>query len=88
MAMGRKSRYPGREVLDYLYNRRRYSMEIIAKIFGVSREAVRIWLNRAGIPTRDRVYAVKTRGKRRKINVREERRKLKQLFPQVFSSKA
>jgi transposase-like protein len=58
-------------------------MELIAKIFGVSREAVRLWLNQAGIPTRDRIYAVKTRGARKRINVREIRKQLKKMFPEV-----
>jgi len=81
--MARKSRFPGKAVLDYLYNQQRYSMELIAKIFGVSREAVRLWLNQAGIPTRDRIYAVKTRGARKRINVREVRKQLKKKFPEV-----
>jgi len=81
--MARRSRFPGKAVLDYLYNQQKYSMELIAKIFGVSREAVRLWLNQAGIPTRDRIYAVKTRGARKRINVREIRRQLKKMFPEV-----
>jgi len=81
--MARRSRFPGRAVLDYLYNQKRYSMELIAKIFGVSREAVRLWLNQAGIQTRDRIYAVKTRGARKRINVREIRKQLKKMFPEV-----
>jgi len=91
MAMGRKSRYPGRAVLDYLYNQKRYSMELIAKIFGVSREAIRLWLKRAKIPTRERVYAVRTRGKRKKVNIKAERELIKTLFPELknfFNSKA
>ena len=81
--MARRSRFPGKAVLDYLYNQKKYSMELIAKIFGVSREAVRLWLNQAGIPTRDRIEAVKTRGPRKRINVRELRKQLKKMFPEV-----
>jgi len=81
--MARKSRFPGKAVLDYLYNQKRFSMELIAKIFGVSREAVRLWLNQAGIPTRDRIYAVKTRGARKKINIKEIRKELKKMFPEM-----
>jgi transposase len=58
-------------------------MELIAKIFGVSREAVRLWLNQAGIQTRDRIFAVKTRGARKRINVKELRKQLKKMFPEV-----
>jgi len=76
--MARRSRFPGRAVLDYLYNQKRYSMELIAKIFGVSREAVRLWLNQ-----RDRIYAVKTRGAKKRINVKELRQQLKKMFPEV-----
>jgi len=81
--MARRSRFPGRAVLDYLYNQQKYSMELIAKIFGVSREAVRLWLNQAAIPTRDRIEAVKKRGPRKRINVRELRKQLKKMFPEV-----
>jgi transposase len=81
--MARKSRFPGKEVLDYLYNQHKFSMEIIAKIFGVSREAVRLWLNQAGIKTRDRIYAVKTRGSKKRVNIKQLRKQLKEMFPEV-----
>ena len=78
LKMGRPSKRPPKEVLYWLYWERRLSMNWIAKAFRVSREAVRLWLNQYGIPTRDRVEAVKTRGKRKRINLTDLRKEIKE----------
>ena len=67
--MGRPTKRPKAEVLRWLYWERGFSLETIAKVFRVSREAVRQWLNAYGIPTRDRIEAVKKRGKRKRVNL-------------------
>ena len=76
--MGRPSKRPKREVLYWLYWERGLSLEWIARAFRVSREAVRLWFNQYGIPTRNRVEAVKTRGKRKRINLAELRAEIKE----------
>jgi len=78
--MGRPSKCPPKEVMHYLYVQKRYSMEQIAKIFGVSREAVRLWLSKYNIPSRSRIYAVKTRGKKKRLSRKEILEELKSIF--------
>jgi len=79
----RPSRYPGEKVLKFLYEEKRFSLELIAKIFGVSREAVRLWMQKAGIKTRDRIYAVKTRGAKKRIDIKAFRAYLLKEFPEL-----
>jgi Zn-dependent peptidase ImmA (M78 family) len=79
----RPSRYPGERVLRFLYEEKRFSLELIAKIFGVSREAVRLWMQKAGIKTRDRIYAVKTRGPKKRIDIKAFRAYLIKEFPEL-----
>jgi transposase len=71
---------PKREVLEYLYLHKRLSIYDIAKIFRVSHEAVRYWLKQYRIPLRDRVYAIKTRKKKGKINLKEIKQELREKF--------
>lgn len=78
--MGRPSKCPPKEVMHYLYVQKRYSMEQIARVFGVSREAVRLWLDKYNIPSRNRVYAVKTRGRRKKLSRGEILDELRKIF--------
>jgi hypothetical protein len=81
--MARRSRYPGEDILRYLYEEKRLSLEQIGRIFGVTREAIRVWFIRAGIKPRDRIQAVKTRGPKKRVSVRELRKELKAKYPEV-----
>jgi len=77
--LGRPPKRPGKEVLNWLYWERRFSLELIGKIYGVSREAVRQWLNYYGIPIRDRIEAIRTRGKRKRVNLKLLREEIEKL---------